>query len=182
MLKLKDLLNEAYGSQKLTADLEGWAKKQGVNFKKLSTDKKPGNYGGSTSNTFYQIGDKFALVRYVTVGGAPRLNELSFFLIDKPDMTAKVFGSAKFVEDFGEINSILKRAGITGGKEATNWDKSKIEKLIKDLSKDKKYNKFNDNQAADMAQSILDDNEGLEAAIQKVYRIKDAAGWLADKI
>ena len=182
MLKLKDLLNEAYGSQKLSADLEGWAKKQGVNFKKLSTDKKPGNYGGSTSNTFYQIGDKFALVRYVTVGGAPRLNELSFFLIDKPDMTAKVLGSAKFVEEFYDIESVLKRAGIVGGKEATNWDKPKIEKLIKDLSKDKKYNKFSDDQAFEMAQSILRDNEGLEAAIEKVYRVRDAAGWLANKI
>ena len=59
---------------------------------------------------------------------------------------------------------------------------TKIEKLIKDLAKDKKYNKFNDNQAADMAQSILDDNEGLEAGIEKVYRVRDAAGWLADKI
>jgi len=33
-----------------------------------------------------------------------------------------------------------------------------------------------------MAQSVLDDNKGLEQAIQKIYRVRDAAGWLADKL
>lgn len=181
-MKLKDLLNEAYGSQKLTVDLQNWATAAGVNFKKLSMDKKPGNYGGSTTNTFYQIGDKFALVRYVTVGGAPRLNELSFFLIDKPDMSAKVLGSAKFVEEFYDIESVLKRVGVTAGKETSVWDKNKIDSLIRDLAKDKRYNNFTDDQAFEMAQSILADNEGLAAAIQQIYKVTDPTGWLANRI
>ena len=181
-MKIRIIKEAKYGVIALGQDLEAFANKNSLNFKKLSSEKKPAGYGGSSSNIFYQIGDKFALVRYITVPGAPRLNELSFFLIDKPDMSAKVLGSSQFVEDFYEIESVLKRAGITGGKEVTSWDKNKIDKLIKDLSKDKNYNNFSGDQAFDMAQSILDDNEGLENAIKMNYGIEDVVGWLANKI
>jgi hypothetical protein len=182
MIKLKDLLNEAYGAMKVGADLESWAKRKGINFKKVSAKKNPGPYGASISDTFYQIGDKFALVRYETVTGAPRMNQLKFYLIDKPDTSAKVFYKDEYLEDFYGIQSALEKAGLKGGKEVTHWDKSKVEKFVKDLSKDRKYHKFNDNQAFDMAQSILHDNEGLEKAIKANYRVSDAAGWLADKL
>jgi hypothetical protein len=187
MIKLKSLLKEAllkeaYGVNKLAADLEAWAKKEGVNFKKVSSEKKPGNYGSTVTNTFYQIGDKFCLVRTETVTGAPRLNQLIFHITDKPDMTAKSLGGSNYVSDFSDITSILKKANIVGGKEVTHWDKNKIEKFVKDLGRDKKYNKFNDDQAFEMAQSILDDNEGLEKGIKTNYRVTDAAGWLADKM
>jgi hypothetical protein len=170
MIKLTNLVNEAYGSTKLSADIENWANSKGLNFKKLSAKKSPGNYGASISNTFLQVGDKYVLVRYETVPGAPRLNQLRFFILDKPDLSAKVLASADYVEDFGYVQSALEKAISASGK------------VIRDLSKDKKYNKFSDAQAGDMAQSILDDNEGLERAIQQIYKVSDAAGWLADRL
>jgi hypothetical protein len=183
MIKLTNLVNEAYGSTKLSADIENWANSKGLNFKKLSAKKSPGNYGASISNTFLQVGDKYVLVRYETVPGAPRLNQLRFFILDKPDLSAKVLASADYVEDFGYVQSALEKAISASGKEAENWNvKSKLDKFIRDLSKDKKYNKFSDAQAGDMAQSILDDNEGLERAIQQIYKVSDAAGWLADRL
>ena len=182
MIRLKDLLNEAYGVNKLVADLDAWAKKEGVNFKKVSSEKKPGNYGATVTNTFYQIGDKFCLVRTETVTGAPRLNQLMFHVTDKPDMSAKTLGGSNYVGDFGDITDVLKKAKIVGGKEMETWDKSKVDKFVKDLGRDKKYNKFSDDQSFEMAQSVLDDNAGLEKAIQSIYKVRDAAGWLADKM
>jgi len=182
MIRLKDLLNEAYGVNKLTADLEDWAKKNALNFKKLSSEKKPGAYGSTITNTFYQIGDKFALVRTDTVAGAPRLNQLMFHVTDKPDMTAKSLGGSNYVGDFSDVTEVLRKAKIVGGKEMETWDKAKVEKFVKDLGRDKKYNKFSDDQAFEMAQSVLDDNAGLEKAIQSIYKVRDAAGWLADKM
>lgn len=182
-IKLKSLLKEAYGSIKLSTDIESWAKSNRLNFKKLSSKKSPGRYGGSISDTFFQIGDKYVLVRYEAVGGAPRFNQLRFFIIDKPDTSAKVLAKVDYVDDFGYVQNALEKAGLASGKEVENWNiKSKLDRFIKDLSKDKRYNKFTDAQAGDMAQSILDDNEGLERAIQQIYRVKDVAGWLADKL
>jgi len=182
MIRLKDLLTEGYNMTKLGADLESWAKKTGLNFKKVSSEKKPGPYGSSISNTFYQVGDKFAIVRYETVTGAPRLNQLKFAVLDKPNTSAKVLSAVNYVDDFGYVEQALEKAGIKGGKEVTKWTKGTIDKFVKDLDKDKKYNKFTDAQAGDMAQSVLDDNEGLEQAIKSIYRVRDAAGWLADKM
>lgn len=182
MIRLKSLLKEAYGSTKLAADLESWAKKNGLNFKKVSVKKQPGPYGATISNTFYQVGDKFALIRYETVAGAPRLNQLRFFITDTPDLSGKAFAKVDFIDDFGYVQNALEKAGLKGGKEMENWNKSKLDKFVKDLGKDKRYNKFSDAQAADMAQSVLDDNEGLEKAIQQIYRVRDAAGWLANKM
>jgi hypothetical protein len=182
MIRLKDLLNEGYGVQKLAADLEDWANKAGLNFKKLSSEKKPGSYGSTISNTFYQIGDKYCLVRYETVAGAPRLNQLMFHVTDKPDMSAKTLGGSNYVGDFGDVTSVLKKVNIVGGKEMETWDKSKVDKFVKDLGRDKKYNKFSDDQAFEMAQSVLDDNAGLETAIKNIYKVRDAAGWLANKM
>ena len=183
MIRLKDLLNEAYGVNKLAADLEGWAKKNALNFKKLSSEKKPGAYGSTVTNTFYQIGDKFALVRTDTVAGAPQLNQLMFHITDRPDMTAKSLGGANYVGDFSDVTDVLNKAKIVGGaKEVETWNKAKVDKLVKDLGRDKKYNKFSDTQAGEMAQSVLDDNAGLEKAIQTIYKVRDAAGWLADKM
>ena len=182
MIRLKDLLNEGYGVQKLAADLEAWAKKEGLNFKKLSSEKKPGSYGSTISNTFYQIGDKYCLVRYETVAGAPRLNQLIFHVTDKPDLTAKSLGGSNYINDFSNVTAILNKVNIAGGKEMETWDKAKVEKFVKDLDKDKKSNKFSDDQAFEMAQSVLDDNAGLEKAIQTIYKVRDAAGWLANKI
>jgi len=182
MIKLKSLLKEAYGVNKLAADLEAWAKKEGVNFKKVSSEKKPGNYGSTVTNTFYQIGDKFCLVRTETVTGAPRLNQLIFHITDKPDMTAKSLGGSNYVEEFSSITDVLQKAKIVGGKEMETWDKAKVDKLVKDLGRDKKYNKFDDSQASEMAQSVLDDNAGLETAIKNIYKVRDADGWLAHKM
>ncbi|CAB4142253.1 hypothetical protein UFOVP449_10 [uncultured Caudovirales phage] len=182
MIKLKHLLNEAYGGNKLVADLEAWAKKNGVNFKKLSAEKQSGAYGGTTTNTFYQIGDKFCLIRYETVGGAPRLNQLKFHIVDKPNMNAKSLGGINFVGDFSDVTSILNKAGIKGGKEVQSWNKQTVEKLLKDLQKDSKYRNANDAEAFDLAKGILDDNEGLEKAIEQIYKVRDAQGWLANKI
>jgi len=182
MIRLKELLNEGYGVQKLAADLDAWAKKEGVNFKKVSSEKKPGNYGATVTNTFYQIGDKFCLVRTETVAGAPRLNQLMFHVTDKPDMAAKSLAGSNYVGDFGDITDVLEKAKIVGGKEMETWNKAKVEKFVKDLGRDKKYNKFSDDQAFEMAQSVLDDNAGLETAIKNIYKVRDAAGWLANKM
>ena len=182
MIKLKDLLNEAYGAMKVGADLESWAKRKGVNFKKVSAKKSAAAHGVSISDTFYQIGDKFALVRYETVPGAGRLNQLKFYLIDKPDTSAKIFDKHEYVEDFYGIQHSLDKADLQGGKEVTNWNKTKVEKFVKDLGKDRKYNKFSGNQAFDMAKQILRDTKGLENAIKTNYRVTDAAEWLADKM
>lgn len=183
MIELTNLIKEAYGSTKLSADIENWANSKGLNFKKLSSKKSPGNYGSSISNTFFQVGDKYVLVRYETVAGAPRMNQLRFFIVDKPDLSAKVLAGVNYVQDFGYVQSELEKAGLAGGKEATNLTaKSKLDKFIRDLSKDKKYNKFTDAQAFDMAQSMIDDNEGLERAIQQAYKVKDAVGWLANRL
>jgi hypothetical protein len=105
-----------------------------------------------------------------------------FHITDKPDMTAKSLGGSNYVGDFGDVTSVLKKVNIVGGKEMATWDKSKVDKFVKDLGRDKKYNKFSDDQAFEMAQSVLDDNAGLEKAIQTIYKVKDAAGWLADKM
>lgn len=183
MIRLKDLLNEAYGQMKLAADLEAWAKKAGVNFKKLNSQKKPAQYGGSISDTFYQIGDKFILIRYTTVPGAPRLNELKMWILDKPDTSAKVLAGFSYIEDFSNNITLNLQKLVTGkGKEATKWNKQSVEKLLKDLQKDKQYRNASDAEAFDIANSILDDSEGLEKAIQQIYKVRDVQGWLADKI
>ena len=182
MIKLKELLNEAYGQMKLAADLEAWAKNAGVNFKKLSSKKKPADYGGSTSDTFYQIGDKYILVRYTTVPGAPRLNELKMWILDKPDTSAKNLAGFSWINDFSNIKVNLDKIVKSKGKEATAWNKVSVEKLLKDLQKDRKYRNMNDAEAFDVANSILDDNEGLEKAIQQIYKVRDVQGWLANKI
>lgn len=181
--RVDDVLNEAYGVNKLAADLEAWAKKAGLNFKKVSAKKEPGAYGATVTNTFYQIGDKFCLVRYETVAGAPRLNQLKFHVVDRPDMSAKSLGGANYVGSFGDVTDVLNKAKIVSStKEVTTWNKQSIEKLIKDLQKDKQYRNTNDAEAFDIAKGILDDNEGLEKAIQQIYKVRDAQGWLANKI
>jgi hypothetical protein len=181
MIRLKDLLNEGYGVQKLAADLDAWAKKEGINFKKVSSEKSQ-RFGATVTNTFYQIGDKFCLVRTEIVAGAPRLNQLMFHVTDKPDMAAKSLAGSNYVGSFGDVTNALEKAKIVDGKEIQTWDKAKVEKFVKDLGKDKKSNKFSDDQAFEMAQSVLDDNAGLETAIKNIYKVRDAAGWLANKI
>jgi hypothetical protein len=105
-----------------------------------------------------------------------------FHVTDKPDMAAKSLAGSNYVTNFGDITDLLKKAKIVGGKEMETWNKAKVEKFIKDLGRDKKYNKFSDDQAFEMAQSVLDDNAGLETAIKNIYKVRDAAGWLANKI
>lgn len=183
MIKLKQLLNEAYGQKKLAADLEAWAKKAGVNFKKLSSKKKDDKFGGTTTDTFYQIGDKYILIRYTTTPGAPSLNELKMWILDKPDTSGKVLAGFPYISDFRrDIPVNLEKMVSAGGKEAETWNKQKIEKLLKDLQKDRQYRNMSDAEAFDVANSILDDNEGLEKAVQQIYKVRDVQGWLANKI
>jgi hypothetical protein len=182
-MKLMNILKEIYGMTKLSADLESWAVKNGLNFKKVSSEKKPGQYGSSISNNFYQIGDKFALIRYETVTGAPRLNQLRFFVLDAPNTQAKVLSGINYVEDFSEIQQALEKVSLKGGaKTQKTWTKGEINSLIRDLVSDKRYNKFTDDQAFEMAQSILADQSGLEDAIKNAYGVTDAVGWLADRL
>jgi len=185
-MKLKDLLNEAYGSQKLGQDLQSWASENNVAFAKISAQKKPASYGGSISDTLYRVGIYHALVRYVTVPGAPRLNELKMWLLDGPEKNANVIASKAFIEDFRYVKDILVKYVLPTSKMKTRsnntWDKAKIDRLIRDLSADKQYRSFNDAEAFEVAQSILDDHPGLEDAVKSIYRIQDVQGWLANKI
>lgn len=183
-IKLKSLLKEAYGVQKATKAIEDFAKNNSLTFKKLNQVKKPGNYGGGTTYTFYQIGDKYIVTIYKQVPGAPRLNSVGVYIVDKPAIDAKGSGMPDVGADY-EITDYLKKQSFGNAAEksaATKWNKSKLDKFIKDLGADKAYNKFTDDQAWDMAQSILDDEEGLEDAIKREYRVSDVVGWLANRL
>ena len=63
--------------------------------------------------------------------------------------------------------------------EAKVMSKKRIEKLIKDLVSDGRHG---DDEAFDIADGILYDEEGLEFGIMKHYGVKDPQGWLANKI
>ena len=171
-----------YGMMALAQDLESWANTNGLNFKKLSSEKKPGNYGSNISYLYYQIGDKYALLKYSTTPGAPRLNELRFYVLDQPNTAAKVLASVSFVEDFSYIRAALEKAGLKTSANIETWNKIKIAQLVKDLRKEKSINQFTDAQAFDMSNSILSDNPGLEDSIRKNYGVKDVVGWLANAI
>lgn len=181
-MKLASLLKESYGITKLEADLINWAASKGLNFKKLTSQKKPGSYGSSVSDRMYQIGDKYVLTRYQTTPGAPRLNELKMWILDAPSPKATVLAGFPFVQDFGNIRVNLEKIISAKGVEAPSWNRASIEKLLHDLSVDKQYRNFNDAEAYETAKAILDDHPGLEAAVQNIYKIRDVVGWLADKM
>ena len=61
----------------------------------------------------------------------------------------------------------------------TIMTKESIDKLVKELVSDGRHP---DDQAYDIAQGILFDEEGLEAGIRKYFRVSDPTGWLADRI
>jgi hypothetical protein len=180
---MKIRIKEAkYGITALGQDLENWANTKGVNFKKLTSQKKPGSYGATISDIMYQIGNKYALIRYQTVAGAPRLNELKMWILDAPDPKATVLAGFPFIQDFGNIKVNLERIISSKGTESPSWNKASIEKLLRDLTVDKQSRNFNDAEAYETAQSILDDKPGLEDAIKNNYRVTDVVGWLADKM
>ena len=57
--------------------------------------------------------------------------------------------------------------------------KESIDKLVKELVSDGRHP---DDQAYDIAQNILFDEEGLEAGIRKHFKVADPTGWLTDRI
>lgn len=57
--------------------------------------------------------------------------------------------------------------------------KSQIDKLVKELVSD---GRVSDDEAFDIADGILFDEEGLAEGIKKHYGASDAQGWLANKI
>ena len=61
----------------------------------------------------------------------------------------------------------------------TIMTKESIDKLVKELVSDGRHP---DDQAYDIAQGILFDEEGLEAGIIKHFRVADPIGWLTDRI
>lgn len=184
MIRLQKLLLEVYGSRQLGVDLQSWANQKQVNFKKLDSNKRAGSYGSTLSDTFYQIGDKFALVRYETVAGAPRMNQLMFFVLDAPNTSAKVLGGEKYVTDFSYVERVLDSVkDFKASRSLESWNKQKIQALLSDLSKGMRDgNKISDDEAFELAQSALADNPGLEDAIKKTYKVIDVVGWLANSI
>ena len=61
----------------------------------------------------------------------------------------------------------------------TIMTKESINKLVKELVSDGRHP---DDQAYDIAQGILFDEEGLEAGIRKHFKVADPVGWLTDRI
>ena len=61
----------------------------------------------------------------------------------------------------------------------TIMTKESIDKLVKELVSDGRHP---DDQAYDIAQGILFDEEGLEAGIRKHFKVADPIGWLTDRI
>lgn len=61
-----------------------------------------------------------------------------------------------------------------------SYTKEKLNSLLKDLKAD--GNSFNDDEAFDIADGILFDEEGLEDYIRKVLNIQDPQGWLANRV
>lgn len=57
--------------------------------------------------------------------------------------------------------------------------KKDIQKLVKGLSG---ANSVGDDEAFDIADGLLFDEEGLEAGIKKHFKASDAQGWLANQI
>jgi len=65
------------------------------------------------------------------------------------------------------------------------YTKGKLNKLLRDLKADKNSGEemgFNDDQAFDIADGILFDEDGLEEYIRTDMGIQDPQGWLANKI
>lgn len=180
-IKLKSLLSEAYGVQKATKAIEDFAKKNSLVFKKVNQVKRPGAYGGGTVYTFYQLGDKYIVTIYKQVPGAPRLNSVGVYIVDHPAIDSKGSGMPDVGADY-EVEDFLKKQSFGNAEEKNTWSKAKVDKFVKDLSADKSYNSFTDDQAWDMAQSILHNEEGLESAIKQHYRVTDVVGWLADRL
>ena len=57
--------------------------------------------------------------------------------------------------------------------------KKQIVELVNDLTSDGRHG---DDAAFDIADGILFDEAGLEASIKKHFGVRDAQGWLANKI
>ena len=57
--------------------------------------------------------------------------------------------------------------------------KKQIVELVNDLTSDGRHG---DDAAFDIAEGILFDEVGLEAGIKKHFGVRDAQGWLANKI
>jgi len=57
--------------------------------------------------------------------------------------------------------------------------KKEIEELVRDLVSDGRHG---DDEAFDIADAILFDEDGLEEGITKHFNVTDAQGWLANQI
>jgi hypothetical protein len=177
-----------FGVQALGELLEGYAKEKGITFSKHDYMKQPGNYGGSTTYTFYQMGNKYGVVRYTTVPGAPRLNNLTFFVTEKPELTEKALAGVQMIDSAYEVRDVLdrvefKQAEATQPTEKTKkWTKAQIDKFVNSVRGDLRGEGMSDDQAYDMAKNILYNENGLEDSIKKELKVTDVVGWLADKI
>jgi len=63
--------------------------------------------------------------------------------------------------------------------EAKVMSKKAILKLLRELSYEGRHS---DDEAFDIADGILYDEEGLDAGIRKHFGVRDPQGWLANKI
>lgn len=109
----EQFLNEGFGVQAIEKSLQSYAESKKLTFKKLDTIIKKGNYGSSTSFTSFQFGNKFVVVKYEKVAGAPRFNSVKVFITEAQGLDAKSMGA---IEPYTEgdltyflINILLKR-------------------------------------------------------------------------
>ena len=56
---------------------------QFLTFSKIKVESNKDAWGGGTTYTFYQMGDKVVIVRYNKVAGAPRMNSVAVFVVEE---------------------------------------------------------------------------------------------------
>ena len=106
-------------------------------------------------------------------------------LLKQSKLSSAEYQKAKKLKGFNEDNykwdgeSQLYTKVDESMNEAKVMSKSDIDKLVKELVADGRHG---DDEAFDIADGILFDEEGLEAGIKKHYKVSDAQGWLANRI
>ena len=181
-------INESVYSRKQVKEkfLDPIADELGMTLMFGGRDAKENVFGTKSTTDKFTLGDVKIITRDTKVPGMGK-DHAEVWVLDKDDPTKgrRFHGMGAYI---GLKDYITQQVGDTGGAPVSQedgpiqWTKGKLDNLIADLQKDREINNFTDDQAFDMAGSILDEEEGLEAFVRRALGIKDVVGWLANQI
>lgn len=182
-------LNESrrYSIKKIVDDkLEPLANKLNLPLVKGKRKVEPHGYGAKRTDQTYRIGDISILIVDIKVPGMGADNP-DIFVLDSNDPTKGVKVRGWSYDNLEEL--VLKEMEEVNEKPMgphapSPWNEKKLQELINDLRSDMSSEGIGDNEAFDIADSILKEPEfeGLAEYLEKTRNITEPLGWLADRI